>query len=64
MATFSPTRLKSFWACPQRYVFELQPDAPEEDKPYFALGKAVHLYVERYIGHCWGVKAGFRLRRR
>ena len=56
MATFSPTRLKSFWACPQRYVFELQPDAPEEDKPYFALGKAVHLYVERYIGHCWESK--------
>ena len=56
MATFSPTRLKAFWTCPQRYVFSLTPDAPEDDKPYFALGKAVHRYVELYIGHCWATK--------
>jgi hypothetical protein len=53
MATFSPTRIKAFWTCPQKYVFDLNADEPSDDRSYFDLGKAVHSYAESYIRVCW-----------
>ena len=53
MATFSPTRLKSFFRCPSRYMFDLSATEPPDDKSYFDLGTAVHSMVERYITALW-----------
>ena len=53
MAIWSPSRIKAFFTCPQRHMFDLEADQPQDDKPYFQVGHAVHELVERYTLACW-----------
>ena len=55
-AIFSPTRLKSFVACPQRHMFDVSADQPQDPKPYFEVGRAIHTFVERYTLQMWETK--------